>query len=239
MIENFLTIDTETTRRGENMPFGSVFDIGWTITNRQGQVLCERSYMVKEFKYEALNKRRAFLIDSGFLTEQVYLQKILDNTIKVASWSNIIGQLKKDSKKHNVEYISAYNLTFDFNVINKTNFFLTGKELNFFENFFLIDLYHVCAYTVLNTPHYKKVASEKGWVSEKGNILTKAETTYRYIFNKHDYIEEHTALADTKDEAEILHHLLDNWVEFIPLQAYKMNSQAWRIVNEKKEKSTF
>lgn len=236
MQENFLIIDTETTTKGENMPFGSVFDIGWTIANRQGQTLCERSYIVKEFSFQALNKRKAFLIDNGFISERVYLDRIVQGSTKAVEWKSVISQLKKDCNKYNVEFIAAYNLTFDFNVINKTHFFLSGNELDFFENYFLIDIYQACCYTVLNTEKYKKVATEQGWVSDKGNYLTKAETTYRYLFNKFYYIEEHTALSDTKDEKEILFYLLDN-IKNIPLQAYKMNSQAWRLVNE--EKSTF
>lgn len=229
--QNFLIIDTETTKKGHNMPYQSVFDIGWTITNRKGEILCQRSYIVGEFKYQALTKKRAFLIDENVVDGKIYFTKLLQKKMIVINWQYIIAQLNKDCNKHGVEFVGAYNLGFDMNVINKTHFFLTGKELNFFERYFLVDLYHVSAYTVLNTDMYKKFATENNLISEKGNFKTGAEATFRYLFNK-EYVEEHTALQDSEDESKILHYLLDS-VDYIPIHAYAINSQSWRIVNEK------
>lgn len=41
-------------------------------------------------------------------------------------------------------------------------------------------------------------------MTEKGNIMTKAEIVYRYLFNDLTFIEEHTGLADVKIEYKIL-----------------------------------
>ena len=57
MQETFLILDTETTKEGEGMPYQSVFDIGWAISDKQGNILVERSYMVEQFKFQALNKK--------------------------------------------------------------------------------------------------------------------------------------------------------------------------------------
>ena len=65
MQETFLILDTETTKEGEGMPYQSVFDIGWAISDKEGNILVERSYMVEQFKFQALNKKRAFLIDEN------------------------------------------------------------------------------------------------------------------------------------------------------------------------------
>lgn len=233
MQENFLIIDTETTVGNESLPWQSVFDIGWTISNRKGEKLKVRSYVVQEFIYQALDKKKAFLIDSGQVALETYLKKIENGQMKVQLWRYIIAELKKDIKRYNIEFIGAYNLAFDKNVIEKTHFYLTGKELEFFDNHFLIDLYHTCAYTVLNTDEYKAFAKENNFITGAGNYQTGAEVTYKYLFNSLDYIEEHTAASDSIDETRILHHLL-NRKEFIPIHAYSINSQAWRIVNEKK-----
>lgn len=232
MKETFLILDTETTIEGENMPNQSVFDIGWTISDREGNILKTRSYIVKEFKYQALHRRKAFLVDSGAVSSQVYFTKLLDNTIKVMEWQYIMGQLKRDCIKFNVEFIGAYNLGFDKRVIEKTSFFFSGKEFDFFDNYFLIDLYHVSAYTILSTEKYKKFAKEHGLYTEKGNIQTGAEPCFKYLTNNLNYIEEHTAFQDSYDETIILHKLL-NQKEKIELHAFSINQQAWRIVNEK------
>lgn len=230
MNETFLILDTETTIKGENMPNQSVFDIGWTISNRQGETICERSYIVEEFKYQALHRKKAFLLDSGAVDSRVYFTKLLNKEIKVLSWNNIIAQLKRDCKKYNVAFIGAYNLGFDTRVIAKTDFFFKGKDFTFFDDFFLIDLYHVCAYTVLNTDDYREFAQHNNLITDKGNYMTGAEPCYKYLFNELDYIEEHTAFKDSMDETRILHHIL-NQKEKIDLHAYSINQQAWRIVN--------
>ena len=229
MKETFLIIDTETTKEGYNMPNQSVFDIGWTISNRQGEILKTRSYMVEEFKLQALEKKKAFLIDSNVVDKATYITKLLNKEIKVASWKSIISQLTKDMNKYNVEFVGAYNLGFDLNVIDKTTQFLLGREFTF-ENKFLIDLWHTSAYTILNTKEYKEFAHKHNLRTDKGNLKTSAEATYQFITNNPDYIEEHTALQDSLDETVILHHLL-NQKDYIPLHAYEINTQAWKIVN--------
>lgn len=231
MQETFLILDTETTKEGEGMPYQSVFDIGWAISDKKGNILIERSYMVEQFKFQALNKKRAFLIDENVVDGKIYFTKLLEKRIIVSKWANIIGQLKKDCKKYNVAYIGAYNLGFDTRVIAKTHFFFSGKDFDFFDNFFLIDIYPVAAYTVLNTPEYKEFAKTHNLLTEKGNYQTGAESTYKFLFNDTSYIEEHTALQDSIDETKILHCLLNQEKE-IPIHAYSINPQAWRIVNE-------
>lgn len=228
---NFLILDTETTIQGENMPNQSVFDIGWCISNRKGEILKKRSYMVKEFKDQALHKKKGFLLDNEQVNTSIYFQKLLDKKMIVASWNNIMSQLKKDCKNYSIEFIGAYNLAFDKRVIEKTDFFFKGKDMDFFDDFFLIDLYHACAYTVLNTDEYKEYAKTHNFITDKGNIQTGAEPCYKYLFNELDYIEEHTGLSDAVDETRILHALL-NQKEHIDIHAYSINSQSWRIVNE-------
>ncbi|MER2227287.1 MAG: hypothetical protein ABS916_09560 [Carnobacterium sp.] len=233
MKETFLVIDTETTKEGYNMPNQSVFDIGWTISNRQGEILQTRSYMVEEFRLQALEKKKAFLIDSEVVDKATYITKLLNKEMKVVNWKSIIAQLTKDMNKHNVEFVSAYNLGFDLRVIDKTTQFLLGREF-LFDDKFLIDLWHASAYTILNTKEYKEFARKHNLTTEKGNLKTSAESTFQFITNNPSYIEEHTALQDSLDETEILHHLL-NQKESIPLHAYEINTQAWKIVNTKEE----
>ena len=78
MKETLLIIDTETTKEDYNMPNQSVFDIGWTISNRQGEILQTRSYIVEEFRLQALEKKKAFLIDSEVVDKATYITKILN-----------------------------------------------------------------------------------------------------------------------------------------------------------------
>lgn len=230
MLENFLIIDTETTVKTKEVDAQTVFDIGWTISNREGKIFKVRSYVVQQLHYIAVVKKKGFLIDSGQVKQETYTRKISDLYMKQLEWSSIIGQLKRDIKKYNVEFIGAYNLGFDKRVIEKTHFFFTGKDLDLFDKYFLIDLYPACAYTILNNDNYKEFAKKHNLVTSVGNYMTGAEPCYKYLFDDLEYIEEHTAATDSIDETKILHKVL-SLPQLIPLQAFNINGQAWRIVN--------
>ena len=48
------------------------------------------------------------------------------------------------------------------------------------------------------------------WFTEAGNYSTTAEVVYRFLINNPDYAEEHTALADSDIECDILCHCVAN-----------------------------
>ena len=54
------------------------------------------------------------------------------------------------------------------------------------------------------TETFKKFCEENSCFTEKGNYSTTAETLFQYITNNTDFEEEHTALADSEIELDIL-----------------------------------
>jgi histidinol phosphatase-like PHP family hydrolase len=54
------------------------------------------------------------------------------------------------------------------------------------------------------TDEYKKFCEEYNLYTESGNYSTTAEAVYRFISGDTEFIEEHTALADSEIECEIL-----------------------------------
>ena len=57
---------------------------------------------------------------------------------------------------------------------------------------------------------FKKWCEEHEAFSDSGNYSTTAENVYRYISGIDDFVEEHTALADSEIETEILLTALEN-----------------------------
>lgn len=84
--------------------------------------------------------------------------------------------------------------------------------------------------TLMNSRNYIRFAKENGLESEKGNILTSAESCYRYLKNMIDFSESHTGLEDVKIEIEIMakcfatHKKIDK----------SINSACWRIPQAKR-----
>ena len=68
-------------------------------------------------------------------------------------------------------------------------------------------------------------------MSEKDNILTSAEATYRFLIDDINFIESHTGLEDVEIEVAIMekcyrtHKKLDT----------KINSCCWRIPQKKRK----
>ena len=66
------------------------------------------------------------------------------------------------------------------------------------------DIIPAILHTKLLTKKYVNFCNDNGYVTEKGNIQTKAEIVYRYLKNDKTFEEEHTGLSDCKIEYEIL-----------------------------------
>ena len=54
------------------------------------------------------------------------------------------------------------------------------------------------------TEHYKAFCEANNLYTESGNYSTTAEAVYRYITSNTEFVEEHTALADSEIECDIL-----------------------------------
>ena len=54
--------------------------------------------------------------------------------------------------------------------------------------------------------NYNKFCLKNGFVSQKGNISTSAETVFAYINNDKNFKESHTGLQDVLIEVQILAH---------------------------------
>lgn len=118
----YLTLDTETA----TLPFADeiartpkekqkiaiakplVYDIGWTITDRNGNIVKEENFLIQE----------TFFVPSVFNTayykekRPLYMEKLRKGEIKVDTWNNVIEILLQDLRK--TDLTAAYNAAFDY-----------------------------------------------------------------------------------------------------------------------------
>ena len=80
--------------------------------------------------------------------------------------------------------------------------------------------------TLLNTTTYVKFALANGLESDKGNILTSAESCYRFLTNSVDFEESHTGLEDVLIEVAIMAYCYRQHKPF----ENSINSACWRKV---------
>lgn len=224
--EYFLIIDTETCNSLEE-PL--VYDIGYCVCDRNGNVFEKKSFIVSEIFLD-----EQALMQSAYYNEKIpqYWQDIQARTREVRRIADIKKIVKEDMKKYNIKKVGAYNMAFDKKALNNT---LRYCSKSFFRYFFpygteYFCIWHMACQVLMARKTYIDFAIKNGLISEKGNIFTSAECCYRYIKNNIDFIESHTGLEDVQIETEILaecyrkHKKMKNTI----------NPSCWQIVQKKR-----
>lgn len=213
-----------------------IYDLGWTITNRKGEILDKKQYLVAE----------TFSVPSVFNTayyaekRPLYIEMLENDEIIVLPWNDIMAIFSEDLQKVNA--VGAYNSMFDFKkAIPFTELYIkklysadyydweksqkilctaianeryqknSDKEFdanNFTfrdENYPLFDLWGLSTSNLLNNVTYKKQCLKNNMLTASGTYFkTSAEASYRYLKDKYDFDEAHTALEDAIIETYIL-----------------------------------
>lgn len=88
--------------------------------------------------------------------------------------------------------------------------------------YMLFDLWGLSVSHLLNNVAYKNKCLENGLLTDSGTFFkTSAESTYKYLMNKYDFVESHTALDDAMIESFILHkiaqkHAITPGIKYFP-----------------------
>lgn len=85
-----------------------VYDIGWTISDRQGNIIKKENYLVQETFFVPQIFNTAYYRDK----RPQYMEMFGKREIEALPWNNIIEILLQDCR--NVDFVCAYNATFDF-----------------------------------------------------------------------------------------------------------------------------
>lgn len=225
--EMYLVIDTETCNSVEQpIPY----DIGYAICDRYGKIEVERSFVVAEVFLDM-----ADVMQSAYYSEKIpkYWEDIKNGTRIMKSVYNIKKQVWEDMRNYNVKKVGAYNMGFDKRALNNLTRYTTKS---FYRWFFPFGTEYFCIWsmacqTILSSKTYIKFAIENGLESVKGNILTSAESCYRFLEKNLEFDESHTGLEDVKIEIEIMakcfstHKKMDK----------SINTSCWRIPQRKRK----
>ena len=225
--EMYLVIDTETCNSVEQpLPY----DIGYAICDRYGNIEIEKSYVVAETFLDMKETMK-----SAYFANKIpqYWEDIKNGTREIKSIYNIRKELHSLMKEYRVKKVGAYNMGFDKRALNNVLRYTTKSFCRWFfpfgTEYFCI--WNMACQTLLNTTSYIKFALENGLESDKGNILTSAESCYQWLKNNVEFAESHTGLEDVKIEIEIMakcfatHKKMDK----------KINSSCWRLPQRKRK----
>ena len=225
--EMLLVIDTETCNSLEEpLPY----DIGYAICDRTGHIYLKRSFVVAEIFLDMKD-----VMKSAYYAEKIprYWEDIKAGTRTLKTFRNIRQQIADDMKAYNVKQVGAYNMGFDKRALNCLTRYVTKS---FFRWFFPFGTKYFCIWsmacqTLLNTSTYIKFAERNNLISQADNILTSAESCYKFLKKDVDFVESHTGLEDVEIEVEILakcyktHKKMDT----------SINTLCWRLPQKKRK----
>lgn len=215
--KKILVIDTETVG---DIPRQICYDVGGLVTDRNGTVYHEFHFVVKEIFADLELMHTAYYAKKF----QTYIDSIYAQDIEPIPFAEVLRKLTAIIDLYDVKAIAAYNLQFDLRAMENTCNALFENR-----NWLNRDVEKLCimcaACDILYGKAYCKLARERGWVTDKGNIRTSAECGYRYITGDYEFEEAHRGLDDCRIEKDILaaiyakHKPFDGSIRAFPMRA--------------------
>lgn len=198
---NLLVIDTETA----GLKTQTLLDIGYRIIDLAPdytfKTLCARSYLRRD-----IYTNRLFLVNDSLVGEEKLLKydRLVNNgDIILRSLPQMLTMLTNDIARYQPTAGYAYNCTFDLDKIARA-----ACEVNLPDPLLDLPVYDLWGYAynfICTSPDYIAWAKSTGQTTKTERYLsTSVEAVTRYLTGNIDFSEEHTALDDTKWEAQIL-----------------------------------
>ena len=202
----FMILDTETC--GD-----LVFDYGYTVIDRKGNLVAEGSFVCEEFVNDP--EKLDMFHDRFTKTKiaQYYFSLYMGHDeFTVMPFTEIRRTINTVQQAFNAS-VCAYNAAFDVKHLTKTaeyfgytNFFKTDVKY--------MDIWNMALSVLCNSRNYLKFCAAHDLTTAKGHPQTGAEAVYRYLTNDAKFEEKHTARADCEIETYIFMRILRRKCKF-------------------------
>ena len=210
-----LDVETANTNTLSQHNDGLVYDLGFTIIDKKGNIYAKRSFAISEiFDWSELMSTAYY-----FKKLPLYYEKLAKKQMeKITIWE-ARKRIKKAIELFNITEVWAYNASFDYTTLNNTVRLLSGSACRWFLPYGVevCDIWSV-ACQVLGL---QKTFQWENVRNANGNLITNAERMFSYLAQDFNFKEEHTGLADALVESQILARCLASHK--------KINKSCWRI----------
>lgn len=203
----YVVLDTETCNgfienSRLNLDFSLVYDLGYQIIDKKGNVYLKKSFVVNEIFYG-----EAAMMKSAYYASKLpqYHKDIEEGKRVVKEWYKIRQELLNDCEQYNVKAIVAHNMRFDCNAVNITTRWISKSKYRFFFPFdmSLYDTLKMARDIYSKRKGYINFCNRNGYLTQRGLPRHTAEILYKYISGNHDFVESHTGLEDVEIESKI------------------------------------
>lgn len=192
---HIMIFDTETTSLEK--PF--CYNIGYTIfdTDTLTKVV-RKDFVVEQVWHNAMLFTTAYYADK----RQIYVERMRARKARLEKFGYITQEMYRDIRDFEISHAFAYNSPFDVKVFEyNCDWF---KCINPFDTVKVHDIRGHVHKVIAWTDEFQDYCDKVGAYTESGNYSTTAETLFRYLSGNEEFIEEHTALADSDIECDIL-----------------------------------
>lgn len=203
---NIMVFDTETI----NLEKPFVYNIGYAIYNTDtAEILVTKDYVVEQVWHNPMLFVTAYYANK----KDIYISRMRQRSCVMDKFGYITRAMYRDIKEYEVQHAFAYNSPFDVRVFNwNCDWF---KCINPLDTVQVHDIRGQVHKKIAFTKAYQDFCDEHGLYSDSGNYSTSAETAYKFVTKTNDFVEEHTALADSLIELEILVACVDGGEDWI------------------------
>ena len=217
-----VVFDTETT--SIDKPF--CYNIGWVVYDTEtANIVHFADYVVEQIWHNKELFTTAYYADK----REQYISRMCGKTCRMEKFGYITQTMARVFKEYEVEMAFAYNSSFDERVFEyNCDWF---KCINPFDDIPIVDIRGFVHNKIAFTPSYQKFCDTHALYTESGNYSTTAESVYRFLMDSTEFIEEHTALADSQIELEILCECIKRGCE------WEKTYKTYRTIRRKVEKT--
>ena len=192
---NIMVFDTETT--SIEKPF--CYNIGYVIFNTDtGEKVLKKDFVVEQVWHNPMLFTTAYYADK----RQLYVDRMRARKCAMNKWGYITQEMLRDIRAYEIQHAYAFNSPFDVGVFEfNCDWF---KTINPFDDVAIHDIRGYVHKYLAFTPKYQAFCDKYARYTESGNYSTTAETVFQFIAENTEFVEEHTALADSEIECDIL-----------------------------------
>lgn len=206
-----IVLDTETCPDGgtpsKDLAKSSlVYDCGFSVVDLYGNTYEEYSYII----YDVYCARKVLMASAYYAHKIPQYEKDIERGERtIIKFDTLRKKLLDTIDKYEVENIVAHNASFDRDVLDATQKYLSaGKYKHFFPKGKIEwwDTENMARSVICKKPSYIKFCQDNGFMTKHTppRVQEKAETLYAFITKDPSFIESHTALEDVQIEREIL-----------------------------------
>ena len=213
-----------------------IYDLGWTIVDRQGRVYARRNFLITEiFSVPAI-------FNTAYYASKrpLYLERLRKGEITLTDWNSAAAALLEDMRE--VEAVGAYNSMFDYKkaipftelyikMLYSPDFYDWERMQNEIceniangskrdsnrafdpeifrfrgESFPLFDLWGLSCEHLLNNDEYKEMCRDNGWYSASGKYYKTSAEAAYRFVSKEFDFDEAHTALDDAEIESVLLH---------------------------------